>query len=417
MRELSMPDLPRLRARCTGPHTAHYNGGGRGLPVPRHLTHARRGTRPTSISVFMSLRDIRQRVGQLAFLGFAGHTMPVELRAIAREFDLGGIILFSRNVAEPEQVAELAAEAQTLAREWPVWVAVDQEGGRVARLRAPFTAWPPMAVLGRSGDAGLAGRFARALATELAAVGVSLDFAPVLDVGTNRSNPAIGDRAIAERPEDVARLGSVIVRALQDAGIAACGKHFPGHGDTGVDSHREMPVVEHSPDRLRAAEFVPFRAAIEAAVTGIMTAHLLVPAVDEERPATLSRQIVHGLLRTELGFDGIIFTDDLEMGAISNQYTLDRAAVMALAAGCDAVLLCGTEHDRQAAALEAIVRAAEQEELRVGDLEDSLRRHRRAKERFFAERPRPAPLRGAALRAVLGRDEHQAIAREMAAFV
>ena len=165
----------------------------------------------------------------------------------------------------------------------PAWVSVDQEGGRVARLKEPFTKWPPMATLGRAGkeSEALAERFAKALAQELLAVGITLDYAPVLDIHTNPKNPVIGDRALAERAEDVARLGRVIIRALQGAGLAACGKHFPGHGDTSTDSHFELPLVEHAPDRLRAIEFEPFRAAIAEQVAFIMTAHVLVPSLDE----------------------------------------------------------------------------------------------------------------------------------------
>src|SRR6185295_4002930 len=224
-----------------------------------------------------SMRDIRRHVGQLAIAGFAGHSIPQDLRLLAREFDLGGVVYLGRNVEAPEQVAEMSREAQALASELPLWVCTDQEGGRVARLKAPFTVWPPMLTLGRSGDERLAERFARALAAELRAVGISLDYTPVLDILTNRANPVIGDRALAENADDVARLGAAIVRTLQAEGVAACGKHFPGHGDTSTDSHHELPLVEHPPDRLREVEFKPFRAAIEAGVATIMTAHVFVP--------------------------------------------------------------------------------------------------------------------------------------------
>jgi beta-N-acetylhexosaminidase len=337
------------------------------------------------------------------------------LRSIAREFDLGGIILFARNVEAPDQVAEISREAQSLAEELPLWVSVDQEGGRVARLRAPFTVWPPMITLGRSGDERLAERFARALAAELKAVGISLDYTPVLDVHTNPKNPVIGDRALAERAEDVARLGRVIVTTLQAEGIAACGKHFPGHGDTSSDSHHELPVIEHPPDRLEAVELVPFQAAIAAGVASIMTAHILVPAYDEERPATLSPRVVDDLLKKKLGYTGLVLSDDLEMRAISGKYGIPEATVAAIAAGCDAVLMCGTSQEHQAAALEAIIRAVENGTLPVKRVEDALARHRRVKERFLAP-AHPKPLTGHALRAALGRDEHQAIAAEMARF-
>lgn len=363
----------------------------------------------------MSIRDAVRQAGQLAIAGFAGHSIPSDLRALAKEFDLGGIILFARNVESPEQVADIAREAQTLARELPLWVSVDQEGGRVARLRSPFTLWPPMLTLGRSGDEKLAERFARSLAAELRAVGVNLDFTPVLDILTNPKNPVIGDRALAGTPEDVARLGTVLINTLQGEGIAACGKHFPGHGDTSEDSHHELPLVEHPPDRLEAVEWVPFRAAIAAGVAGIMTAHLLVPALDEEHPGTLSPVIVTDILKQKLGFQGVVFTDDIGMKAISNLYGTPEATLRSLQAGCDVVLMCGESPEPQFAAMEMVVHAIEDGSLPIKRVEDALTRHLRMKERFLAT-PRPRPLDGKALRTLLGRDEHQAVAAEMARF-
>src|SRR5437870_8912576 len=279
--------------------------------------------------------SLRRQIGRLLIAGFGGEQIPAELRALAREFGLGGLILFARNIVDPEQVAELSFDASRLVPDLPLWVSIDQEGGRVARLKAPFTEWPPMITLGRSGDQRLAERFARALASELKAVGVTLDYAPVLDVHTNPKNPVIGDRALAEQAADVARLGGAIIRTLQAQGIAACGKHFPGHGDTQADSHHELPLVEHPPERLREVELVPFRAAIEAGVATIMTAHVLVPALDETRPATLSKRLVTGFLRDELQYDGVIVSDDLEMKALANDYQVPESAVLAIEAGCD----------------------------------------------------------------------------------
>ena len=362
----------------------------------------------------MSIRDFRRHVGQVSIAGFSGHTIPAELKALARDFDLGGVIFFARNVESPEQVAELSREAQELAGEIPLWVSVDQEGGRVARLKTPFTVWPPMQALGRSGDVALAERFARALAAELTAVGISMDYTPVLDIHTNPANPVIGDRALAERADDVARLGSAIIRTLQAEGIAASGKHFPGHGDTSVDSHFELPLIEHPPDRLEAVELVPFKAAIDADVASIMTAHILIPALDDQLPATLSPAIVTGLLKERLGYRGLVLSDDLEMKAISERYGVADATVMAIAAGCDAVLMCAPDQQEQAGALEALIRAAENGELPLKRAEDALARHRRVKERFLSRRP--APLSGRALRDVLGRDDHQAVAAEMLRF-
>jgi beta-N-acetylhexosaminidase len=357
---------------------------------------------------------LRHDIGQLLVGSIPGTTITPELRSLAREFSLGGVIWFSRNIEAPEQVAELSRDAQSLATELPLWVSVDQEGGRVARLKAPFTVWPPMATLGRSGDPALATRFAAALADELRAVGITLDYAPVLDIHTNPKNPIIGDRALGETAEMVATLGAAVVRGLQDNGVAACGKHFPGHGDTAVDSHLELPLVEHPPDRIRRVECVPFRAAIKAGVAFIMTAHILVPSLDQERPATLSRRIVYDLLRDELDFGGVILSDDLEMKAIAATWAVPEAAVLAIAAGCDGLLICSGDVELQARTLEALVHAVEDGKIPYKRLEDAQKRLRRAKERFLAA-PVPSS-RPSDIRRVLGRDEHQRVAEEMARF-
>ena len=371
--------------------------------------------------------SIRRDIGQLLIGSVPATTIPAELRSLAREFQLGGVILFARNIEAPEQVAEFSHDVQSLAHGMPLWVSIDQEGGRVARLRAPFTEWPPMAVLGRSRDPGLATRFSAALAEELTAVGITLDYAPVLDIHTNPKNPVIGDRALADDAALVGTLGAAIVRGLQDNGVAACGKHFPGHGDTSADSHDELPIVEHPPDRIRRVECVPFGEAIRAGVAFIMTAHLLVPSLDEDKPATLSPRIVRDLLREELGYDGVIVTDDLEMEALARSYTAPDAAVQAIAAGCDGLLMCRARvSDRskdievQVAVLEALVRAVEDGTIPYTRVQDALSRQRRAKERFLGDGKRgflPHASRQRPLRAILGCDRHRRIADEMARYV
>jgi len=362
-----------------------------------------------------SLRDVRREIGQLVIIGFDGYALPAEVRSLARTFDLGGVIFFARNVEAPEQVAELSQEARGLTRDIPLWISVDQEGGRVARLKRPFTEWPPMITLGRSGDEDLARRFARALASELKAVGISLDYTPVLDIFTNPKNTVIGDRAFGETPEVVARIGRVIIETLQGEGIAACGKHFPGHGDTLADSHDELPIVEQPPDRLRAVEFVPFRAALDARVAMIMTAHVLVPAFDDEKPASLSPRIVTDVLRGELGCEALILTDDLTMRAVADRYTIQECAVEAIRAGSDAMLICAPNQEQQAAALEALIHAAEDDRGFAKRVESALTRNRRLKERFLSAAA--APPRPDRLHTLLGRDEHQAVAQAMAGFL
>lgn len=359
--------------------------------------------------------SIRRTIGQLLIGSLPATTVTAEMRGLAREFQLGGVIWFARNIEAPEQVAELSHDVQQLATESPLWVSVDQEGGRVARLRKPFTEWPPMATLGRSGEVALAERFATALAAELRAVGITLDYAPVLDIHTNPKNPIIGDRALAGDAEVVATFGAAIIRALQAGGVAACGKHFPGHGDTSTDSHLELPLVEHSPDRIRRVECVPFRTAIEAEVAFIMTAHVLVPSLDDQRPATLSSRIVQGLLRDELGYQGVILSDDLEMKAIAKSWSVPDAAVAAVAAGCDGLLICSGNLDLQAETLEALIYAVESGRLPFKRVEDALARARRTKFRFLSTPAKPAGAK--ALRQVLGADEHRRVADEMARFL
>lgn len=380
----------------------------------------------------MSPCSSHREVGQLVFVGFTGTSVPVEVRAMARDYALGGVVLFARNVESPGQVAELAHDLQQLSGNRPLWIAVDQEGGRVARLKRPFTEWPPMGVLGRSGQVDLAARFARAMGAELSAVGISIDLAPVVDVHTNLSNPVIGDRALAADPEVVARLGAAIINGLQEAGLAACAKHFPGHGDTSLDSHLALPVLDHGPARLRDVELVPFRAAIASGVESILTAHLLVPSLDQTLPASLSPAIVTGLLRDQLGYGGLVLTDDLEMKAVRGERSSAEAAVASLVAGCDAALLCHPDPDAQVAAIEAIIRAVESGELAWGRLDCTAARHRAAQARVQSAAARarrrigragPGPLdrawrppSEAELAAIVGAGDHRRIADEVLAW-
>jgi len=299
-----------------------------------------------------------------------------------------------------------------LSRDWPLWISVDQEGGRVARLPRPFTEWPPMMTLGRSGDPALAEAFAGALAAELRAVGINLDYAPVLDIHTNAKNPVIGDRALGSTADVVAALGAALIRTLHEGGIVACGKHFPGHGDTSTDSHFELPLVEHPPDRLEAIEYVPFRAGIEAGLAAIMTAHVLVPSLDPDRPATLSPGIVQSVLKGALQFDGMVFSDDMGMKALAATWRLPEATVAAIQAGVDVVLLCNSTQDEQVEALEAIIHALESGVLPEARVEDALARQWRAKTRFAATlSAAPAPL------SAVGLEAHRRISDRMAAWL
>jgi beta-N-acetylhexosaminidase len=360
---------------------------------------------------------MRERVrlaGQRFMVGFDGHTASAELKHLLKEFGVGGVILFARNVDGPEQVAELVREVQAAARDaghaLPVLVGVDQEGGRVARLRAPWTVWPPLRALGRVGSEADAERMGAALAEELAACGIRCDFAPVVDVDTNPRNPVIGDRSFGDDPERVGVLAAAMVRGLQGGGVAACAKHFPGHGDTDVDSHLALPAVDHSPSRLEDVELRPFRKVIEAGVATIMSAHVLVRELDDRRPATLSPRLIQELLRERMKYDGVIVSDDLEMKAVAAHWAPGPAAVLAAQAGCDLLLVC-KEVEAQVESIEAVIRAAESGELPWKGLEAADARLRRLKERFLLPYRDPVP---SLARLAAGRIEHQDLAQHLA---
>lgn len=281
---------------------------------------------------------LSQRVGRVVFAGIPDKTLDSETRRILEDLHIGGVVLFRRNVGTPAEIAALTAALHALPSQ-PL-VAIDHEGGRVARLGDPFTRFPPPATLGATHDADLAYRVGRAMAAELASVGIDMNFAPVLDVDSNPANPVIGDRAFGSDPALVGAMGTAMMRGLRDGGVIPCGKHFPGHGDTETDSHEELPVVRRTRAELERTELAPFRAAIAAGFPLLMTAHVLYAALDPDHPATLSRRILTDLLRNDLRFGGVVASDDLEMRAITKHREIGEAAVAALNAGADMLLVC-----------------------------------------------------------------------------
>jgi beta-N-acetylhexosaminidase len=350
--------------------------------------------------------------GQILIGGFYGTELPASFaKALARK-ERGGAILFKRNLdgGDLSQVARLNANLRdACAPDLPPLIGVDQEGGRVARLSSPVLAIPPMRALAEAGRVDLVHRAARALAAELRALGFTMNFAPVLDVNTCEENPVIGDRSFGSDPRVVMRFGVAYVRGLQDGGILACGKHFPGHGDTSKDSHHELPVVHHERARLEQVELLPFRAAAGAGIAAFMTAHVVYEALDAGVPATMSRAINASLLRAEIGFEGALISDDLEMKAIALRYSIEDAAVEAVWAGCDALLICSDEELQGRAHAALVMRAEKDPKFRARCVEAVQRglRIRRA--------VRPEPLSSESLLAVLHAPSAVALAKELAA--
>ena len=355
----------------------------------------------------MPARSLEELAHLVMIVGFDGVEAPAELLSLV-EKRLGGVILFARNVASPEQVAELnrALKARAPGK---LLSSVDQEGGRVARLRAPWTLWPPMRALGESGDEALAHEVGRVLGTELKSCGLDLDYAPVLDVDSNPSNPIIGDRSFGRDPAVVARLGAAMIRGLQALGVAACGKHFPGHGDTSQDSHLELPRLPHGLERLRQVELVPFRAAIAAGVATLMTAHVVFEALDPGVPATMSAKAIDGLLRRELGFQGVVLSDDLEMKAVHQRFPLAEVVERALNAGVDGLLACN-DPKLKFEVIEHLIHAVEQGRVPRARLEEAAGRMEALQERYACAAGQIDP---AAAARIAGLESHRAVAARL----
>jgi beta-N-acetylhexosaminidase len=300
---------------------------------------------------------------------------------------LAGVILFGRNVGTLEEVHALTGRVHAEAAPgFPPFVAVDQEGGPVRRLRERVLEVPAMRRLGKRDDVELTSRVAAAMATELVALGFNLNFAPVADVDSNPKNPVIGERAFGSDPSLVTRHVKAWVAAFQAAGLMACVKHFPGHGDTQLDSHLELPEVARSSVSLRQLELYPFERVVRGSAA-VMTAHVVFQALDS-LPATLSPRISTTLLRKEFGFEGVLFSDDLEMGALSKHWPIEESAVRAVEAGCDALLICADETLQQRAHAALSSRAASDSEFRqrcVQAVERSLTQRRKFPEQRAAK--------------------------------
>lgn len=320
----------------------------------------------------MAESELFQKCARLFMVGFPGKTPTDEVLKLIDD-GVYGVILFSRNIDGAEQVSSLISKLKLRARR-PLALAVDQEGGRVARLRGePFTDFPSMRAIAAAGDTALAARVGTLLAYELRSVGFDWDFAPVLDVDTNPQNPVIGDRSFSREADLVARMGVALGRALEAGGIASCGKHFPGHGDTSQDSHLTLPRLKHDLARLNAVELLPFAAWAKAGLSSVMTAHVVFEALDADVPATMSGKVLHGLLRQTLAYTGVVVSDDLEMKAIAANYGIEDAVVKGVLAGVDLFLVC-QDAAIQRSAISALEAAVKRGTVSTARLQQSLTR-------------------------------------------
>jgi beta-N-acetylhexosaminidase len=358
-----------------------------------------------AIGEMTSLALRKRRAGQRLLVGFDGTSPAPEFVRFVREAAPAGFILFARNVEEPAQVRELNRElAALLPASLPPLLSVDQEGGRVQRVKA--TRWPTLRALGNIDHLPTTAQFARALADEVRALGFNLNFAPCADVDSNPKNPVIGDRSFGPDPGQVVRHVAAFVEAAQARGLVCCAKHFPGHGDTSVDSHLDLPTVERDRPEIERTELPPFAAAVQAGVGMVMTSHVVFPAYDESVPATMSEPILRGLLRGRLGWGGVTISDDLEMKAVRGRYPLDMQLDLASRAGVD--LFCISRSlDLCVEAWETLVRLQELDPRHDDAATDAQGRLMALRERFFKEAPPAPPV------SLVGDPAHRALAESL----
>jgi beta-N-acetylhexosaminidase len=332
---------------------------------------------------------LREQIGQLLVAGFWGTTPSPEIIDLIRNYRIGGIILFSRNVQDAQQVLELTQRLQTIAiragHRVPLLIAIDQENGMVQRLGRGTTLFPGNMALGAIGSEQVVYNVAQATGRELKALGINMNLAPVVDVNNNPVNPVIGVRSFGEDPHQVARLAAAAVKGYRAAGVISDLKHFPGHGDTAVDSHLALPTISSTLEQLEAIELVPFKTGIEVGADSVMIAHISFPAVNHQEalPASVSPAMVRGLLRERLGFDGVIISDCMEMNAVAETIGTERAAVMALRAGVDLVLVSHT-YARQLGSIEAIQLALQGGDLSPEVVQRAAERVLKLKDRFLS---------------------------------
>ena len=358
---------------------------------------------------------MQSAIGQQFIIGLKGTQLENDEAEFIVRHNIGGVILMGRNVEAPEQVHELCTKIQSLRHRMPdkapLFISIDMEGGRVHRLKPPFTKWPALAHLGKLDSTSVAFRFAQAMGEELRAVGINLDYAPTVDVYTNPKNTVIGDRALSTKADVVAKLGSALVRGYIKAEVIPCAKHFPGHGNTLIDSHESLPIEDKTLAELEVTEFEPFKKAIKARLELIMAAHIQFPKIDPDWPATLSEIFLKNILRESLRYRGLIITDDLDMGALRKNYDRATIATRALQAGVNMLLYCN-EPESPPIAIEAIEKALSNKTLDAAIITENAKRVLELKKDKLSS---PDPLSMEDVRRIVGHPDHLRLAKAIVA--
>lgn len=356
---------------------------------------------------------MKTNFGQLMMIGISGKSLTADEKKFIIENDISGVTLFGRNVESPEQVHALCSEIQDLRHQMqnkvPLFIGIDMEGGRVARLKAPFTVWPPMKMLGVADNPTLSFQVSQTMGAELKAFGINLDYSPCVDVLTNPKNTVIGDRAISSDPEMVAKHASALVRGFLKSEVIACAKHFPGHGNTLIDSHEDLPIEESDLKRLEEIELIPFKRAFKARIDMVMTSHIRFSKIDPTWPVTLSEIFIKKILRQDCRFRGLVISDDLGMKAMTKHYSVEEIPVRAIEAGVEILLYCN-EFETPPIALDSLISATAQGRLNKDEVAATAAKILKFKKETILN-PDPLPLKEAL--AVINNPSHKQMAEAL----
>lgn len=327
--------------------------------------------------------SLKEKVGQLVMVGVDGHEMNINSQQLIQEYHVGGFVLLKRNVKDSQQLLDLvnSLKETNAVNKIPLFLALDEEGGRVSRMPEEFKKMPPSQKIGDQNNRKLSKRVGKILGKEIQTFGMNMNLAPVLDIVSNTQNTVIGDRAIGDNPDLVSKLGVQTMKGIQEQEIVSVVKHFPGHGDTSVDSHVGLPIVDYDLERLMFFELLPFSHAIVNNVDAIMLAHILLPKLDPDYPASFSEAIIEGILRMEMNYDGVIVTDDMTMGAVAENYNISEVAVKSIQAGSDIVLVCNNFLTEETV-LKTILSAVETGKISSEQIDESVYRILKLKRKY-----------------------------------
>ncbi|MFE4712544.1 beta-N-acetylhexosaminidase [Paenibacillus sp. NPDC056722] len=370
---------------AAGPSTTEANTS---TPTPATPT-----AEPDPVALQLQSLTLEEKIGQMLLVGINGTTLDAGAKRMITEDKVGGIILYSNNIDNLQGMVTLvnSMKKSNAANPAPLFMSVDQEGGKVSRMPAEYATIPSNAKVGLRNDTNAARTMGTLLAREVRSAGFNMNFAPVLDINSNPKNPVIGDRSFGNSADTVVKLGIAEMKGIESESVVPVVKHFPGHGDTSVDSHLELPVVNKTRDQLAGLEWLPFQAAIKENADAVMVAHILFPKLDPDRPASLSRMIIGDLLREEMGYKGVVITDDLTMGAIMKHFDLGQAALDSVNAGSD-ILLVAHEYNNEKRVREAILQSVKNGKLKESRIDESVYRILALKHKYgLTDNPVPVP--------------------------